>query len=798
MHVLIYLFLLLFVAKSVVETAKLNHPRVLLPIFQHKSINFTLEVVDPNCYKWTSSRQDLISVTPVYNGFSECASQAVVTVQTRERRRNTAIVFAEELATGATLRCDVIVDTIDRLNVRTATRQLYLEEAPATFELHAFDSQGNEFFTLEGIEFNWEISSSSNSMPPALRFLTFSDSPFHVVPPALERFEASGVKGYMILLEGINTGTSKVAVSMPQHEYRDVPPIEVYISVLANIIIEPSEVTILAGDNINFRILQLKMDKLHDITDNRQYYLEMEDTEIAYLKSNSATGSRLGRTQIFLRDHNMPQQDNNTVDKPKGPSALLTVAEPQKLGISLLPHSNWITVKGERHEVALDLYAGDGQKITLGTRYNIGSELDETLFGILKKTRNGSRLYGEALKEGVTQVYGSYKELSVQAELHIYDELRLQPQMVILPYDPNTLKAQKLQFLASGGDGNYAWFSGNPQVLQIDGQGLATTEIRDIRLPGGAGAQELYEAGSLLTAHTTVRVALSKNQKVARQAQIYFLPPHKLEIKRYNFETALKDYVNLHVAVYTHVNGSYMPYTKCDNLHFQLDFQHQILQLENNAADVTTTAPEACHVLRLRATAVGSTSLRITYNFQDKLLQDTVDLHVFDPLSVLNPLENELVLPIGASRNIIYAHGPQRIFTLDAELTKAIDFNAKLIQVSEIEFDTQNAITAFNVLCRSLGETEFTYRVHNTLGALNFEAYNAQVTTKVHCVRPRFLKLYARQQLRSSCPVELRSSLLYLRDNENKFDIEIEVQDAKNRKLMNISSLHLEWEFAAG
>ncbi|XP_002059350.3 nuclear pore membrane glycoprotein 210 isoform X2 [Drosophila virilis] len=793
-----YLFLLIFVSKNVVESAKLNHPRVLLPIFQDKSINFTLEVVDPNCYKWTSSRQDLISVTPVYSGFSECASQAIVTVQTREKRRNTAIVFAEEVATGATLRCDVIVDTIDRLNVRTATRQLYLEEAPATFELHAFDSQGNEFFTLEGIEFNWDISASSSNMPPALRFLTFSDSPFHVVPPALEKFEAAGVKGYMILLEGINTGTSKVAVSMPQPEYRHVPPIEVYISVLANIIIEPSEVTIMAGDTITFRILQLKMDRLHDITANRQYFLEVEDENIAYLKSSSVTGSRLGRTQVFLRDRNMPQQGDSASDKPKGPSALLTVAEPQKLGISLLPHNNWITVKGERHEVALDLFASDGQKITLGTRYNIGSELDESLFTILKKTRNGSRLYGEAIRQGSTQVYGSYKDLSVQAEMQVFEELVLRPTKVILPYDPNTVKPQKFQFYAIGGDYNYMWYSGNPQVLQIDGQGLATTEIRDVRMPGVS--QELIDAGVQLAAHTTVRVALTKNQKVSRQAQIYFLPPKRLEIKQFNFETALRDYVHLHVAVYAHVNGSYVPYTKCDNLHFQLDFSHQILQLENGPVADTQEqlAPEACHVLRLRSTAVGSTLLRISYSFQDKVLQDSVDLHVYEPLSVLNPLENEIILPIGASRNVIYAHGPQRIFTLEAELTKETKYDGKIIKVSEIEFDTQNALTAFTVLCRELGKTEFTYRVHNTLATPSFAAYHAEVTTKVHCVRPRFLKLYARQQLRQSCPVELRSSLLYLKEEENKFNIEIEVQDVKNRKLMNISSLWLEWEFAAG
>lgn len=393
-----------------------------------------------------------------------------------------------------------------------------------------------------------------------------------------------------------------------------------------------------------------------------------------------------------------------------------------------------------------------------------------------------------------------FLQLSVQAEMQIFENLQLTPAKVILPFDPNSIKQQKFQFQACGGDKNYLWFSGNPQVLQIDGQGLAITEIRDVRLP--VGSQELTDAGVGLAAHTTVRVALAKNQKIFRQAQIYFLPPQRLEVKQYNFETALRDYVHIHVAVYAHVNNSYVPYTKCDNLHFQLDFSHQILQLENggNAGPGAQDdlAPEACHVLRLRSTAVGSTSLRISYTFREKVLQDTVDLHVFEPLSILNPVENEVVLPIGASRNVIYADGPQRIFTLEAELTKVSKFDTKVINVGEIEFDTQNAITAFNVLCRAVGETEFTYRVHNTLSTSKFAAYNAEVTTKVHCVKPRFLKLYARQQLRSSCPVELRSSLLYLKDEETKFDIEIEVQDVKNRKLMNISSLFLEWEFAAG
>ncbi|XP_044248664.1 nuclear pore membrane glycoprotein 210 isoform X1 [Drosophila takahashii] len=772
------------------ESARLNHPRVLLPIFESRSVNFTLEVDEANCYKWSSSRQDLISVMPIYKGFNECAYQAVVTVRTHERRRNTAIVLAEDVHTGETLRSDVIVDAIASLNVRTATRQLYLEEAPAMFELHAFDEQGNEFFTLEGIEFDWDILEAGSNKLAAMHYLTFTDSPYHTVPPALEKFEAVGTKGYMILLEGINTGTAKVTIRMPQAEYRHVPPIEVFISVLANIIIEPSEVTILIGDSISFRILQLKMDRQH-VIDNNQYYLEVEDSSVAFMQGNSATGAALGRTQVFLRDRNMAESDKAS----KGPSAILTVANPHRLGISLLPHLNWVTVQGERNEVALDLFAADGQKITLGRRYSISSEVDESLFAIVQRTRNGSRLLGEAKKEGITQVYGSYKDLSVQAELQIYEELQLMPTKVVLPYDPNSLKPLKMQFRASGGDYNYVWFSGNPQVLQIDAQGLATTEIRDVR--PSLVSHELLEDGSLLNGHTTVKVALAKNQKISRLAQIYFLAPNRLQIKHSNFETALKDYVHVHVGVYARINNSDVPYTNCDSLQFQLDFSEHILQLEGNEGPEETVS-EACHVLRLRATAVGSTSLRVSYMFQDKVLHDSVELYVFEPLSVLNPLDNEVVLPVGSSRNIIYTNGPQRIFTVAAELTKSTAFDNRVIKVSEVNFDTQNAITAFTVLCRELGETLLAYQVHNILDTPSFAVYRSKVTTKVHCVRPRFLKLYTRHNLRESCPLEQRSSLLFLKDRENKFEIEIEVQDSSNRRLMNVSSLWLDWEFTAG
>lgn len=122
---------------------------------------------------------------------------------------------------------------------------------------------------------------------------------------------------------------------------------------------EPSDVFILPGDSINFRILQLKLGKLQEISLNNQYFLEIDDTNVASIKGTVGTGLKVGRTMVVLRDRNVPKDATFTGDeltKTSVPSARITVANPKKLGLNLLPYNNWITVEGEKHEIAVDLY----------------------------------------------------------------------------------------------------------------------------------------------------------------------------------------------------------------------------------------------------------------------------------------------------------------------------------------------------------------------------------------------------------------------------------------------------------
>lgn len=247
------------------------------------------------------------------------------------------------------------------------------------------------------------------------------------MPRELEKFDTMGLKGHMTLIEGINSGSAKVIVKLPHPEYSHVPAVEVDITVLANLIIDPVDVHILVGDSINFKVLQLKQGKLHEVTLGPQYYLEIESKDLAEIEKGLATGLKLGTTAVILRDKNVIESSSNP---PSMPGARLTVSEAAKITISFLPYNNWVTVEQEEHEIGIDLFTKNNEKITLGTRYSIESSFDRDLYKESKRTVNGSRIAGMTMTKGTSLVTGKFNDLQANAELIIHRKIDLIPKLV--------------------------------------------------------------------------------------------------------------------------------------------------------------------------------------------------------------------------------------------------------------------------------------------------------------------------------------------------------------------------------
>lgn len=231
-------------------------PRVVVMNGIHLTAKWTQYL--NNVYSRSTTRQDLIEIIPLNEDpVHKCSTRVNINTITKEMARNMAVILAEDVHTKQMLRSDVIVDVIHSIAISTTTRELFMEQAPENFEVIAYDDQGNEFSTLEGVEFDWNIQSTSQSQDIILRYITYRDSRYET-PHAIADLEDNGRKGYKILLEGIKSGSATVSVQLPYPEYKHVQPCKVLLIVVANLLLSPAEVYMMPGDVINFKIFYVR------------------------------------------------------------------------------------------------------------------------------------------------------------------------------------------------------------------------------------------------------------------------------------------------------------------------------------------------------------------------------------------------------------------------------------------------------------------------------------------------------------------------------------------------------------
>lgn len=157
---LIPILIFAIVPSIVSASSKLNARRILLPFNLGIPSNFTLEVVDGGCYRWSSSRADVASITPIIeDGDSsiECSSSAIISAVSRSSVRQSTVILVTEVGTGKMFRADVEVDAIKSIEIITTTREIALDDVPEVFEVHAKNDQNNTFTCLGGIEFEWTL-----------------------------------------------------------------------------------------------------------------------------------------------------------------------------------------------------------------------------------------------------------------------------------------------------------------------------------------------------------------------------------------------------------------------------------------------------------------------------------------------------------------------------------------------------------------------------------------------------------------------------------------------------------------
>ncbi|XP_063241052.1 nuclear pore membrane glycoprotein 210-like [Bacillus rossius redtenbacheri] len=796
----IFVFFLIANEIGFLVSSKLNVPRVLLPYFETFSTNFTLEVTEGGCYKWSSSRMAIVQVTPVdVDPGLGCSARAVVSSVSKDKARNTAIIFAEEVHSGQLLRCDVIVDVICSLFIITTTRELYMEEAPEIFEVRAYDEQGNEFSTLEGVEFLWTLATIGSmddlkTSSKVLRFITFRDSPYET-PPAVDKFEQSGRRGNMVLLEGSKTGSAKVSVRLPHQEYSHVSPIEVQLMVVANLIIDPADVYIMPCDTVLFQILQVQSGRLSRIPlPSPQYYLEVQDPSVAAISDEGlATGRLAGKSRVLLHDRNV--EDKEIV---KMPSVSITVVKPYSVSLAVLPHRNWALLVRENCQIVVEIYDRNDHKLHIGSKTQVAVEIPAEYFHVEESTKNKTHNSGWPVQVGTAVVKaellgvhgcasGTLQSISAQAEMFIFDKIVVVPSQVVLPWDPLLKPRYEVKLSVTGGDGDFLWSSSNVGVAAVTQSGVINTQSLGV---------------------ASIIASMTRNQHNRGVARVWIVPPTDLKIVSYIMEAELGTPVYLHVALFVEKrfddehklekDAVRMSFTRCGVVPFEVVTSND--NFAYNPDLKITPLNEACTTLAIVGTVLGVSRVTISYVLEDgRRLSDTVAIATYLPLKAVHPRSGETVLAVGSSRMIAFAGGPQPWLDAKAKHTKKLSLSGgtaqelRVNELNDVQTDKGN-LYVYKVVCLTLGSFDVTLHVSNILEVENSKPSSSRAFVKVYCAKPRHNVLYVKLDPHDAdrCLLKANSDKVVVH-NYKEFDIDVVVQDAKGRKFDNVSSLHFDW-----
>ncbi|XP_057323186.1 nuclear pore membrane glycoprotein 210 [Microplitis mediator] len=775
---------------NIASASRLNVPRVLLPIFNDFPVNFTLEVTEGGCYQWSTSRLDVVHLIPMNeNPDHTCSSAVVVQSVSRDLTRNTAIVLAEDINTGQFLRCDVIVDMIYSLNLVTTTRELFIEEAPEAFEVRAQDEQGNEFTTLAGVEFIWTIgngdkSSSVETADSVLRFITFQESPYET-PPTVAMLDGTGKKGSIVLLEGVKTGTAKVAAKLPHLEYKDVPSVEVELIVVANIIIIPTDVTIMAYDNIKYKIMQVHQGRLEEINlPFSQYYLEAEHPDVLDIDNDSGKAYSLlpGKTKVLLHDKNVNEDYSIVL-----PTAVVHVNSVEYITITVLPNKNRGLILGETHEIVVELFDAKDHKFYIGDGVEVIMTIDSKYFHSKLTSKNGTYVVGvpiscgtttvEAKLHGVIDKNGKKIPLSTplvaKADLVIHTPVIISPKILAVPWDPKSKSRLDVPLKASGGDGTYVWNSRQPSIATVSQNGVVRILNQGI---------------------SDIIVSMARNQYNNDRAKVYVMLPSKLEIIQYSMDAATGEPIHLHVALYGKLNNTpeakEMLFTDCRDTLFEIYISDNNF-VRNATSELVEPIGISCTTLTVVGTDIGSSSITVAYRTNGQYLMDNVTVSAYKPLTSIHPSSAETLLAVGSSRKIIFKGGPHPWTGKINSFTREISVSdEEIVQIDEQ--DNNGGVSVFKATCRALGQATLTYKVFNKPFLPNCHSTGATAMVKIICGKPRYIYLQPEFKDSKNCPIGNNAERIMVHANQ-PLKLIVTVKDEDGKRFDNITSLNIEW-----
>ncbi|XP_053337877.1 nuclear pore membrane glycoprotein 210 [Clarias gariepinus] len=800
----VVLLLLLTSCWSSGHAAKLNVPKVLLPLARSTKINFTLETTE-GCYRWSSNRPEVARVEALDIDERQCSHRALLQASSTQHSRLTSIIQAEDVVTGHVLRCDAIVDVISEIQIVSTTRELHLEDSPLALTIHALDSEGNTFSTLAGLLFDWSLVKGTETVVfpdshSSLRVLKFSESTYKP-PTYISEMERVGKQGDIILVSGIKTGHAKLKAKLLEPLYTHVGAAEVRLLILDNVMLNPAyDVYLLAGSSIKYRVQKIRQGKITELSmPCDQYELQVKNSVVAPGGDLLSPVAELepSTSKVYALQHGQTKVvlDYKTVDM-KGasrlPNGTLYVVEPGYLMFKIKPGEHWVLETGRTYEISIEVFDKSSNKIYLSDNIRIEPTFPEEFFQVLESSLNGSYHRVRALKNGQTVIKGLLRAVvdrrgtehllpvpvRNEQEVEIYDPIVLNPSILTFPWQPKE-GAYQYTIKASGGSGNFSWFSSNTAVAMVTVKGVMTT-VRDI------GVSTIY-AYDL------------RNPVHYGEMKVYVIEPVRMEFTPCVVEARVNLALELPLRIFGQLSsedGERVTLSDCSHFDLQVQMENQgVFQVQPGRLP---PGQQHCSGVRVQAMSPGYTNLLVSYTHGNVHLSARITIAAYPPLRAVDPVSVALVT-LGSSKDMLFEGGPKpwilepsKFFrNLTAEDPSSVTL--LLTGPASRNYFTHNV----RATCRALGEQVLAVTVGNRPTLTNPFPAVEPVVVKFVCAPPSRLALvpiYTNAQLDLSCPLLQHNKQMVPVSNYRNPELDVAAFDQQGRKFDNFSSLSVTWE----
>uniref|UniRef100_A0A7E4VV42 PKS_ER domain-containing protein n=1 Tax=Panagrellus redivivus TaxID=6233 RepID=A0A7E4VV42_PANRE len=250
----------------------------------------------------------------------------------------------EDVSTRAavSLSCVVIVDVIDRSAISTVCCVLFVDAAPAQMVVEAINKDGHRFFDLTDIPFDWFFEYPDGGKP--IRIVPFAQSKYEA-PLAIQRVESNKQRGFVVLVEGVSTGFARLTAKFAEPHFSAIAPDTIDLSVVANVILNPSHDIILIDRHIKPKSGITPQSAHIHVSEPDAIVFTIDEGNVWYIQSGIEykINARLQDTRgnyMYITGHGLPNQP------PNRPLSIIE-ASPNgnyfhvraKTGVAAFPHS---------------------------------------------------------------------------------------------------------------------------------------------------------------------------------------------------------------------------------------------------------------------------------------------------------------------------------------------------------------------------------------------------------------------------------------------------------------------------